>query len=140
MNDDEWPESAGQSGPSEDDERKDIGRSEESDGERNGDYREGAEAFGAHAVAEFEVVTENGGATEDLRIDGGNGGGEDSTENDTDGNARKEILRERGQGELGVERGGLGNVEARGQSDDESHGEEESTPEEIVEPGFAHVL
>lgn len=33
VNDDKWPERAGQSGPSEDDEREDIGRREESDGE-----------------------------------------------------------------------------------------------------------
>ena len=38
MNDDEWPESAGQSGPSKDDGREDIDRSEESDGERNGEW------------------------------------------------------------------------------------------------------
>ena len=65
-------------------------------------------------MAEFEVVAENGGATEDLRIDGGNGGGEDSTENDADGNAGKEILRERGQGKLGIEGGALFDVEAGG--------------------------
>jgi hypothetical protein len=66
MNNDEWSKSAGQSGPSENDEREDIGRSEEGDGERNGDDGKRAEAFGPHVVAEFEVVTEDGGATEDF--------------------------------------------------------------------------